>query len=387
MEENTKNWLVEADKAAYKALDYANKINPTFAETIKGIKNPLSEQDIDGYYKEDPYKGVIATALWLEKHILTPREFVLLASSRADVIRCQIRYWTKLLNEEGIRSAFYASAGHLYEKRKPQWVETSAIFTLPPWELLHFLDNGVSRKLPIFDKNQHYHLLEIEHSEKIDKWYSLNEDGGVVSNEHLMDSIYFDYCVRVSYSKSVISELDVVRKRSYLFLYPIDFYIVAKNIGFHHDKEDSPETKKLMSLVIDALYSNDLLMVKPNVADYIRLDAFIMSNPNIDTRDITLEGGGSVSIIRKGTSPEEPIVLSCPPSMVKDVEERIILYLTQSVVYIPRYEDWEMTSIESRTIYGKAFDVSTVRIRYFDIFGKMTSQHLTEWFFCNNYRE
>ena len=83
MKDKTRNWLEGASEAAYNALDYANKLNPAFAETVKSIKNPLSEEDIAAYYKEDPYKGVVATSLWLNKHILTPREFVLLASSRA----------------------------------------------------------------------------------------------------------------------------------------------------------------------------------------------------------------------------------------------------------------------------------------------------------------
>ena len=385
MEDNVKNWREEACKTPCKTLGYACKVNPTFAETIKGIKNPLSKSDIDDYYREDPYKGVIATALWLEKHIMTPREFILLASSRADVIRCQIRYWTKLLEEEGIRSAFYASAGHIFESRKPQWVETSAIFTLPPWELLHFIDKDTfsSNRLPILDINRHYYLLKRTHSEKINEWYSLNDEGGIVANKHLMDFIYFDYCVQISYSRRIVPELDVVRKCSYFFLYPDDFYTVAERIGFHYNKEASSDKKQLFSYVIDALYSNDLLMVKLNIVDYIRLDAFIMSNPNIDTSDIHLEGGGTISIIRKGTSPEDPIVLSCPRFLVKDVEERIILYLTESIVYIPKYEDWEMIGIENRTISGKVFDVGTVRIRYLDIFGKMTSQHLVEFFFHN----
>ena len=129
-----------------------------------------------------------------------------------------------------------------------------------------------------------------------------------------------------------------------------------------------------------------LNVIKPNIADYIRLDAFIMSNPNIDTSNINLEGGGKVSIIRKGTSPEEPITLSCPRELVKEVEERIMLYLIESFVYLPKYERWDMVNIESRTINGKVFDVCTVHVSFYDIFGKMTSQHLTEWFFLNNYR-
>lgn len=388
MKEKAKNWLENADESAYNALDYANKLNPTFAETIKGIKNPLSEEDIAAYYKEDPYKGVVATSLWLNKHILTPREFVLLASSKAVVIRCQIRYWTRLLNEEGVRPAFYASAGHLYESRKPLGVETSAIFTLPPWELLHFIDIDTfsSNRLPILDINRHYTILKNVHSEKVEDWYTLNDDGGIVANKDLMDSIYFDYCVRMSSDRCVIPELDIVRKRSYFFLYPIDFHVVANNIGFHYEKEASSNTKQLFSWVIDTLYTNGLLMIKPNIADYIRLDAFIMSNPNIDTSNINLEGGGKVSIIRKGTSPEEPITLSCPRELVKEIEERIMLYLIESFVYLPKYERWDMVNIESRTINGKVFDVCTVHVSFYDIFGKMTSQHLTEWFFLNNYR-
>ena len=40
-----------------------------------------------------------------------------------------------------------------------------------------------------------------------------------------------------------------------------------------------------------------------------------------------------------------------------------------------------MIGIKSRTINGEVFDVYTVRIKYLDIFGRMTSQHLVEWFF------
>ena len=321
------DWLYEANMASYKALEYAKSHSETFASALKGIKNPLSEKDIETYYQEDPYKGVVATSLWLHKHILTPREFILLATSNADIIRCQIKYWTKLLEEEGIRSAFYASAGHLFESRKPQWVETSAIFTLPPWELLHFIDKDTfsSNRLPILDINRHYYLLKRANYEKINEWYSLNDEGGIVANKLRMDSIYFDYCVQISYSRRVIPELSVVRKRSYFFSYPDDFYVVAERIGYHYDKETSADTKQLMSWVIDVLYTNGLLTIKPNVIDYIRLDAFIMSNHNIDISDIHLDGGGSFSIIRKGTSPEDPITLSCPDFLVKKVEERIIL--------------------------------------------------------------
>lgn len=378
------HWL---DDDANSALRYACKRNATFAATIKEIKNPLSRWDVYEYYKEDPYKGAVATSLYLLKHKKSPREFSLLASSSPDIIRCQIRYWTKLLEKDGIRPAFYASAGYLFESKKPHDVETSAIFTLPPWELLHFIgiEFFANERPPILSTQRHYFMLDRTHSEKKNEWYSKNDEGEPVPNKTKMDDIYFDYCVRESTSPLVFSELKITRKNSYFFSYPIDFKIVARRIGFHNDQDIPKDTRRLMSLVIDALYTNDLLMTKPNVADYIRLDAFIMANPNIDTSDITIEGGGGFSIIRKGASPEEPIILSCPRELVKEVEERIMLYLIESFVYLPKYERWDIVNIESKTINGKVFDVCTVHVSFYDIFGTMTSQHLVEWFFKNKF--
>lgn len=310
MEDNVKNWLEEADKAAYKALDYANKINPTFAETIKGIKNPLSEQDIDGYYKEDPYKGIIATALYLDKHILTPREFVILASSRADVIRCQIRYWTKLLEKEGIRSAFYASAGFLCEKRKPKDIESSAIFTLPPWELLHFLGFNLpmADRPPVYNIHNHYRHLKRINSNKCKEWLSWNDDGKLIADNKLMDYIYFDYCTRCRSGRKKYPELEIIPWRG-------------------------------------VMYSN------------------------------------------KGTSPEYPITLYCKKELAGDVETAILNTLLDCRLYLEQYENVDIVGIEERTINGESYDVATLHIQYYNIFGKMTSQHLSEWFFRNNYRE
>jgi hypothetical protein len=310
MEENTKNWLVEADKAAYKALDYANKINPTFAETIKGIKNPLSEQDIDGYYKEDPYKGVIATALYLDKHIITPREFVILTSSRAVVIRCQIKYWTKLLNEEGIRLAFYASAGHPFQKRKPKDIETSAIFTLPPWELLHFIGYNLPAedRPPVYNIIKHYMILRQLRSDKCEEWFSRNDDDGLVINKDKMDYIYIDYCTRCRSCRKKYPELEI--------------------IPWH-----------------GVMYSN------------------------------------------KGTTPEYPITLYCKKELARDVEMAILNTLLDCRLYLEQFENVDIVDIEERSINGELFDVATLHIQYYNIFGRQTSQHLSEWYFHNNYRE
>lgn len=187
------NWNDKANVAIRMVVEKAYNRYPVFAAAINEINSLLSEEDVFDCYKDDPYKGVIATSLWLGKHMLTPREFGLLASSNADIIRCQIRYWTKLLKEEGVRPAFYASAGYLYESRKPLGVETSAIFTLPPWELLHFLDEH--SRIPILCIQRHYSMLEKQHSEKIKEWYSRNDKGELVPNKNKMDEIFFDYCL------------------------------------------------------------------------------------------------------------------------------------------------------------------------------------------------
>lgn len=187
------NWNNNANVAIRMVVEKAYNQYPVFASAINEINSLLSEEDVFDYYKDDPYKGVIATSLWFGKHMLVPREFRLLASSNADIIRCQIRYWTKLLKEEGVRPAFYASAGYLYESRKPLGVETSAIFTLPPWELLHFLDEH--NRIPILCIQRHYSMLEKLHSEKIKEWYSRNDKGELVPNKKKMDEIFFDYCL------------------------------------------------------------------------------------------------------------------------------------------------------------------------------------------------
>ncbi len=129
------------------------------------------------------------------------------------------------------------------------------------------------------------------------------------------------------------------------------------------------------------MYENGLLIENYEIGNYARLDAYITSNPNFDLRDVSIEGGGNCAILRKGTSSEDPIILSCPKELERDVVERIIYYLIESIVYLPHYECWNMIRIENRQIDGEMFDVGIVLVRYFDILGRMTSRHLVEWFF------
>ena len=193
-------WLDNVGTPSHIVLEYTKNRSVAFAEAIKGIKNPLSEADIAEYYKEDPYTGVIATSLWLGKHRSIPREFSFLSGGEKN-IRCQIRYWTKLLEKEGIRPAFYASAGRLCESRKPKDVETSVVFSLPPWELLHFIGYNlpVNKRPPILDIEKHYSLLKEAHSDMLHQWYTKDNAGNiVVKDKSQMDYIYFDYCRRIS---------------------------------------------------------------------------------------------------------------------------------------------------------------------------------------------
>lgn len=140
-----------------------------------------------------------------------------------------------------------------------------------------------------------------------------------------------------------------------------------------------------MFYVLYALYENGLLSERISIANYIQLEAFITSSPSIDTRDITLEGGGGCAYIRKGISPESPITISCPDDLIKDVIERIVIYITECRLYIPRYESWDVINIESRIINGEVCYVCTVQVGFYNIFGKTTSQHLVEWFFKNRH--
>lgn len=197
---NVRYWLDNVGTPSRIVLEYTKNRSMAFAEAIKGIKNPILEADIAEYYKEDPYKGVIATSLWLGKHRSIPREFSFLSGGEKN-IRCQIRYWTKLLEEEGIRPAFYASAGFLCRRRKPKDVETSVIFSLPPWELLHFIGYNlpVNKRPPILDKEKHYSLLKEAHTDMLHQWYTKDKVGNIiVKDKSQMDYIYFDYCRRIS---------------------------------------------------------------------------------------------------------------------------------------------------------------------------------------------
>ena len=175
--------------------------------------------------------------------------------------------------------------------------------------------------------------------------------------------------------------LEVHKWRSYFVFFPKGFREVKYRLALRHNEELDEETKKLMSYVLYALYENGLLSESISIANYLQLEAFITSNPNIDTRDITLEGGGGCAYIRKGISAESPITISCPDDLVRDVIKRIVIYIIECRLYIPRYESWDVINIESRTINGKVCYACTVHVRYYNIFGKTTSQHLVEWFF------
>lgn len=177
--------------------------------------------------------------------------------------------------------------------------------------------------------------------------------------------------------------LEVHKWCSYFVFFPRDFREVMYRLALRRNEELDEKTKRLMSYVLYALYENRLLSESISIANYLQLEAFITSNPNIDTRDITLDGGGGCAYIRKGISPESPITISCPDDLIKDVIERIVIYITEGRLYIPRYESWNVINIESRTINGEVRYVCTVQVRFYNIFGKTTSQHLVEWFFKN----
>lgn len=178
--------------------------------------------------------------------------------------------------------------------------------------------------------------------------------------------------------------LEVYKWRSYFVFFPRDFREVKYRLALRRDEELDKATKRLMSYVLYALYENGLLSESISIANYLQLEAFITSNPNIDTRDITLEGGGGCAYIRKGISPESPIIVSCPDDLVRDAIERIVIYITECRLYLPQYESWDVVNIERKTINGEVCYVCTVHVRYYNIFGKTTSQHMVEWYFKNN---
>lgn len=177
--------------------------------------------------------------------------------------------------------------------------------------------------------------------------------------------------------------LEVHKWRSYFVFFPRDFHEVKYRLALRHNEDIDDKTKRLMSYVLYALYKNGLLSESISIANYLQLDAFITSNPNIDTRDTYLEGGGGCAYIRKGISPESPIIISCPDDLIRDAINRIVIYITECRLYIPRYESWDVIDIESQTINGASCFVCTVHVSYYNIFGKTTSQHLVEWYFKN----
>ena len=180
--------------------------------------------------------------------------------------------------------------------------------------------------------------------------------------------------------------LEVLKWHSYFVFFPQDFREVKFRLALRHNEELDEGTKRLMSHVLYALYENGLLSESISIANFLQLEAFITSNPNIDTRDITLEGGGGCAYIRKGISPESPITLSCPEDLIDNIIERIVFYITECRLYIPRYESWDVINIESRVVDNVSCYVCTVHVRFYNIFGNTTSQHLVEWYFKNNYK-
>lgn len=84
-----------------------------------------------------------------------------------------------------------------------------------------------------------------------------------------------------------------------------------------------------------------------------------------------------------GTSADDPIELSCDKDFVSQVEESVVLYLNSISLNLEQYESREIVGREDRKINGETLDVIKVHVKYYDIFGKRTFQHLVMWFFKN----
>lgn len=183
--------------------------------------------------------------------------------------------------------------------------------------------------------------------------------------------------------KSSCSELEVHNPRFYIISFVMDWYELGKRIGFFNEAVPTSKTMELRRQVIIALLKNDLLANAPHLDDVVRGDGYISTDLDFDLGNLNTEDDSSFIISKKGTSADDPIILSCDKELVGKVEESIVLYLNSSSLYLEQYESREIVGREDRKINGETLDVLKVHVKYYDIFGKTTSQHLEELFFKN----
>lgn len=183
--------------------------------------------------------------------------------------------------------------------------------------------------------------------------------------------------------KSSCSELEVHNPRFYLIFYVIDSYELGKRIGFYNEAMPTSKMMELRRQVIITLLKNGLLVSSPQLDDIVRGDGYISADLNFDLDNFHTEDDSSFIISKKGTSADDPIILSCDKDLVGQVEESIVLYLNNSSLYLEQYESREIVGREGRKINVESFDLVKVHVKYYDIFGRLTSQHLVEWFFKN----
>ena len=184
-------------------------------------------------------------------------------------------------------------------------------------------------------------------------------------------------------SKTACSELEVHNPRFYIISFVMDWYELGKRIGFYNEAVPTSKTMELRRQVIIALLKNDLLANAPHLDDVVRGDGNISADLDFDMDKYTSEDDSSFIISKKGTSVDDPIILSCDKELVGKVEESVVLYLNSSSLYLEQYESREIVGREDRKINGETLDVLKVHVKYYDIFGKTTSQHLEELFFKN----
>ena len=184
-------------------------------------------------------------------------------------------------------------------------------------------------------------------------------------------------------SKTACSELEVHNPRFYIISFVMDWYELGKRIGFYKEAVPTSKTMELRRQVIIALLKNDLLANAPHLDDVVRGDGHISTDLDFDLGNLNTEDDSSFIISKKGTSADDPIILSCDKELVGKVEESIVLYLNSSSLYLEQYESREIVGREGRKINGETLDVLKVHVKYYDIFGKTTSQHLEELFFKN----
>lgn len=184
-------------------------------------------------------------------------------------------------------------------------------------------------------------------------------------------------------SKTSCSELEVHNPRFYIIFHVIDLYELGKRIGFYNEAVPTSKTMELRRQVIITLQKNELLANAPLLDDVVRGDGYIGADLDFDLDNLKTEDDSSFIISKKGTSADDPIILSCDKELVGKVEVSIVLYLNSSSLYLERYESREIVGREDRKINGETLDVIKVHVKYYDIFGKTTSQHLVECFFKN----